>query len=210
MNVLVFGASGRTGRELVQQALAQGHIVTAFVRDPAKLAIEHANLRVVRGDVIDYASVERAVAGQDAVLSALGASTPLRRDPALVDGVRNIVRAMSHAGVRRLIYMSFLGVRDGRHQLGFLGRYVLTPLVLHNPTTDHEAKEGLIKQSRLDWTIVRPPKLTNGPRTRAYRSGEGIEAASVLPTISRADVADFMLSQLTDDTYLRKAPAVMY
>jgi len=210
MNVLVFGASGGTGRELVKQALTQGHSVTAFVRDPTKFEIKHANLKVVQGDVANYESVARALQNQDATICALGSSTPLRRDPTLIDGVRHIIKAMEQAGVQRLIYLSFLGVRDGRNQLSFLGKYIVAPLVLRNVVADHEVKERLIKQSRLKWTIVRPPRLTNGQRTDAYRSGEGIAANSIIPTISRADVADFMLKQLTDDTYLHKAPAVMY
>jgi putative NADH-flavin reductase len=210
MNVLVFGASGGTGRELVKQALAQGHSVTAFVRDPTKFEIKHANMKVVKGDVSNYESVARALQNQGAAICALGSSTPLRRDPTLIDGVRHIIKAMEQAGVQRLIYLSFLGVRDGRNQLSFLGKHIVAPLALRNVVADHEVKERLIKQSRLKWTIVRPPKLTNGQRTGAYRSGERIAANSIIPTISRADVADFMLKQLTDDTYLHKAPAVMY
>jgi putative NADH-flavin reductase len=209
MRVLVFGASGGTGRELVSQALAQGHQVTAFARDPAKLDINHANLRVAQGNVADYATVERAVKNQDAVICALGASTPLRRDPILVQGVHSIIDAMERTGGRRLIYLSFLGVRNGRSQLSLLGK-IVAPLALHNVVADHEAKERLIRQSHLKWTIVRAPKLTNGRRTGTYRSGDDIGANFMVPTISRADVAEFMLKQVTDDTYLRKAPAVMY
>ena len=210
MNVLVFGSSGGTGRELVRQALEQGHVVTAFARDPAKLDINHTNLRVAQGNVADYAAVERAVKNQDAVMCALGSSSPLRRDPILIEGVRNIIDAMERAGGRRLIYLSFLGVRNGRNQLSFLGKYIIAPLALRNVVADHEAKERLIKQSRLNWTIVRAPKLTNGRRMGTYRSGGEIGANSIIPTISRADVADFMLKQLAGDTYLRKAPGVMY
>jgi putative NADH-flavin reductase len=209
MNVLVFGASGGTGRELVKQALAQGHVVTAFMRDPPKFEIKHLKLKVVQGDVADYESVERAVQNQDAVICALGSSTLLRRDPTLIDGVRHIIKAMEHAGVQRFIYLSFLGVRDGRNQLSFLGKYIVAPLVLRNVVADHEVKEELIKQSRVNWIIVRPPRLTNGQRAGAYRSGECIGANSFIPTISRADVADFMLKQLTDDAYLHKTPSVM-
>jgi putative NADH-flavin reductase len=209
MNVLVFGASGGTGRELVKQALAQGHSVTAFVRDPTTFDSKHPHLKVVQGDVADYASVERAVQNQDAALCALGSSSPLKRDPTLIAGVRHIIEAMENAGVQRFIYLSFLGVRDGRNQLSFLGKYIVAPLVLRSVVADHEAKERLIKGSRLQWTIVRPPRLTNGQRTGAYRSGERIAANSIIPTISRADVADFMLKQLADDTYLHRAPGVM-
>lgn len=209
MNIIIFGASGRTGRELVQQALAQGHPVTAFVRDPAKLDFQGAHLRVMQGDVTDYASVEQAVTGQDAVLCALGSFTPTKRDPTLIDGMRNIIQAMEQAGVRRLIYLSFLGVRDGRQGLGPVVNYIVAPL-LRNPIADHEEKESLIKQSRLDWVIVRPPRLTSGRHTGIYRSGEQIAARSLILTLSRADLANFMLKQLTDYTFVCKAPRVMY
>jgi putative NADH-flavin reductase len=165
---------------------------------------------MVQGDVADAAAVERALFGQDAVLCALGAATPLKRDQTLVNGMDNIVRAMERSGPRRLIYLSFLGVSGGREQLSLLGRHVVAPLILRNVVTDHEAKENIITRSGLDWTIVRPPRLTNGPHTGAYRHGDNVKAASVIPMISRADVADFMLLQLDDRAYLRKAPAVMY
>jgi putative NADH-flavin reductase len=209
VNILIFGASGRTGWELVQQALAQGDSVTAFVRDPAKFDIKHASLKVVQGDVADHTSVERAVKNKDAVICALGSFTPTKRDPTLVEGLRNIIRAMEQAGVRRLIYLSFLGVREGRRGLGPVVNYIVAPL-LRNPIADHEEKERLIRQSRLDWIIVRPPRLTSGRRTGLYRSGEQIAARTPILTLSRADLAEFMLKQLTDDTFVRKAPRVMY
>jgi len=209
MNLLIFGASGRTGREVVKQAVSQGHLVTAFVRDPAKLDIKQADLKVFQGDVTDYASVERAVIGQEAVLCALGSFTPTKRDPNLIDGVRKIIQAMEQAGVRRLIYLSFLGVRDGRQGLGPVVNYIVAPL-LYNPIADHEVKESLIRQSRLDWIIVRPSRLTNGRHTGVYHYGERIAARSLILTLSRADVADFMLKQVTDDTFVHKAPRVMY
>src|SRR5438132_5779329 len=196
MNVLVFGASGGTGRELVKQGLEQGHSLTAFVRNPASFEIKHANIKMVKGDITDYASVERAVEGHAAVMSALGASTVLRREPAFTAGARNIVKAMEQAGVRRFIYLSALTVRAVRDQLNFLGRYVIAPIVLRNVAADHEANERIIEQSRLDWTIVRPPRLTNGERTGVYRSGERIDSKAIIPEISRADLAEFMLKQL--------------
>lgn len=184
--------------------------MTAFVRKPEEYGVEHDDLKVVQGDVTDYAAVELAVKDQDAVLCALGSSTPLRRDSTLIEGVRNIVRAMEQASVGRFIYLSFLGVREGRSQLSFFGKYIVAPLVMRNPAADHEVKESIITQSKLDWTIVRPPRLTKGRHTGVYRSGEHIEAESMIPRISRADLADFMLQQLIDDAYLRKKPGVMY
>jgi putative NADH-flavin reductase len=209
MNILIFGASGATGIELVNQALSRGHFVTAFVRNPAKIQQSHERLKIVQGDVTDYASVERAVAGQEAVFCALGASTPRKRDAALIDGIRNIIQAMENNNVPRFIYLSFLGVSEGRKGLGFFVNYIVVPL-LHNVVADHEVKEAIVKQSRLDWTIARPPRLTNGPRTGKYRSGEDIKPQSLILTISRADLADFMLEQLSGTGYSRKAPRVMY
>lgn len=208
MNVLVFGASGGTGRELVKLALAQRHRVTVFVRDPHRFEITHANLAVTTGDVVDSARVEQAVRGQDAVMSALGSSRSLKRHPALVEGVRNVVKAMEDDGVRRLVYLSMLGVNDSSRQLGWLDRYVIVPLVLRNVVTDHAIEEGIITPSSLDWVIVRPPRLTNGPKTSRYRAGEDIKTGWMTASISRADVADFTLRQTIEEKYVHRAPAV--
>jgi uncharacterized protein YbjT (DUF2867 family) len=210
MRVLVLGASGATGRHLVEQALAQGHHVTALARNPVKLHRHSPDLTVVQGDVTDPLAVERAVRSQDAVLCALGSSTPLKHDPALVAGIGNFVGAMERLQVRRLVYLSFLGVHHGRRQLSPLGRYVVAPLLMRKVTADHERKEAIIQQSTLEWVIVRPPRLTNGRRTGTYRSGEDIQATLVVPRVSRADLAEFMLRQLNGETYMRRTPAVMY
>lgn len=210
MNVLVFGASGGTGRELVKQALAQRHTVTAFVRDPGNFAIIRDRLTVTTGDVVDSARVEQAVRGQDAVMSALGSSRSLTRHPALAKGVRNVVKAMEQEGVRRLVYLSVLGVDDSRRQLGWLDRFIVVPLVLRNVVGDHATQEGLITRSSLDWVIVRPPRLTDGAHTGRYRGGENIKAGRMSASISRADVADFMLRQMVDETYVHRSLAIMY
>ena len=162
---------------------------------------------MVEGDVADMATVEQAVQGQDAVLSALGGASLFKRNPALVKGVENIVRAMEQHNVRRLVYQSSLGVGDSRKQVNFFVRYIVVPLVLRNAIADHTDKENIIKQSGLDWVIVRPAGLTDDERTGEYRSGEDIEFGA---RIARADVADFMLKQLTDDTYVKKTPGVSY
>ena len=209
MDVLVFGASGATGSEVVKQALDRGHSVRAFVRNPGKFQIRHARLALVVGDVTEYASVERAVRGANAVISALGSGNSLGSDPALIEGIRNIIRAMDHAGVRRLVYLSMLGVGGSGRQLGFVDRYIVLPLLLRNVMKDHAEKEALIERSALDWVIVRPPRLTNGPHTGRYRSGEDVRERTLLASISRADVADFMVKQLTDDRYVHRTPAVL-
>lgn len=209
MNVLVFGASGATGREVVKQALDRGYSVRAFVRDPGKLGIEHAKLATMAGDVTEYATVERAVRDANAVTSALGSGNSLGSHPELIDGVRNIVRAMEHAGVRRLVYLSMLGVGGSGKQLGLVDRYLVLPLLLRHVLHDHAEKEAIIECSALDWVVVRPPRLTNGPYTGRYRSGEDVRQRTLLASISRADVADFMVKQLTDDRDVHGTPAVL-
>jgi putative NADH-flavin reductase len=210
MRVLVLGATGATGRHLLDQALARGHQVSALARNPAKLHRRSRDLTVVQGDVTDALAVERALTSQDAVLCALGSSTPLQHDPALVAGIGNLVGAMERLQVRRLVYLSFLGVHHGRRQLSPLGRYLVAPLLLRKVAADHERKEAIIQHSTLEWVIVRPPRLTNGRRTGTYRSGADIQATMVVPRISRADLAEFMVGQLNGDTHLRRTPAVMY
>jgi putative NADH-flavin reductase len=209
MNIAIFGASGATGHELVKQALGQGHRVTAFVRNPAKLRIRDDHLKVLKGDVSDYSAVAEAVQQQDVAMSALGAKTPFKRNSDLIAGVRHIVKAMEHAHISRFIYLSFAGVEEGRRHFGFFFKYVIAP-VLTNVIKDHEEKENIIKQSNLNWTIVRPPKLTNGSHTGVFRSGENIKQRSMLLAISRADVADFMVQQLTDRSFIKKAPLLMH
>lgn len=166
MKLLIFGSTGGTGRQLVEQALEQGHTVTAFARSPAKLDIHHPNLKVVQGDVTDFASVEKAVQGQEAVVSAIGAGE--KRTTLRTDGTRQIIRAMEKVGIRRFISLSTLGIGDSQDLLPLHYKYFLVPLLLRHAFADHERQENYIKQSRLDWIIVRPAALTNGTHTGMY------------------------------------------
>lgn len=209
MNLLVIGATGGTGRALLKQALEQGHSVTAFVRNPEKLALTHHNLRIAKGDVTDYPSVEQAVAGKDAVLCALGTKV-IGRNTIQSDGARNIVRAMQKTGVRRLVLESSLDVGDSKGQLGFLFAHVIRPTLLRNIFKDKELQEQIVRTSPLEWIIVRPAMLTNADRTGKYRAGFPSKDHSITGKISRADVADFMLKQTTENTYLRQTPGISY
>ena len=209
MKILFFGASGATGHHLISQALRLNHFVTAFVRNSSKLRSENVNIKVVNGDVTDYRCVEDAIRNQDVVLSALGASNPFKRDFKLIIGIQNIVTAMMKQKVRRLIYQSFLGVRENREELGFVVNHVI-PVILKSVISDHEAKENIIMESGFDWTIVRCSMLTNGSLTGKYRTGEDIKSSSTIPSVSRADVSDFMLKQLTDKKFVHKKPRIMY
>jgi putative NADH-flavin reductase len=248
MKLLIFGGTGGTGKALVQQALEQGYSVTIFARNPAKVRTTPENLKVAKGDILDYPSVEAAVQSQDAVLSALGARPPiplvivlillcqviarflalsgnfnlllrigvpfllllffLGKNSVLSNGTKNIVAAMQKFGVKRFICESSLGVGDSQGQLGLLYTYVLIPLLLRGLFADKEVQEKILKESALDWVIVRPAALTNGPKTGRYAHGENVGDRLRTRKISRADVAEFMLQQLTANEYLHKTPGV--
>ena len=208
MKLLVLGASGGTGKHVVMQALAHGHEVTAFVRDPSRLPLRDERLRIFEGNVADAARVAAAVRGQDVVVSTLGVGKPLRHDQDVIDGVRNVIASMKEHGVRRLIYLSTIGIGDGREAAGFMIRYVAR-IPLRQEFADHEIKEALIRDSGLEWTIVRAPKLTNGVLTGRYRSGTGLKARSPQAMMSRADVAQFLVAQIDDRSYIRSAPRVL-
>lgn len=209
MNLLIFGATGGTGRQLVEQALAQGHTVTAFARTPAKLGLHHPQLRVVAGDVLDAAAVQAAMPGQHAVLSALGAPAG-EKAPVRSVGTRHILHAMQQAGVRRFVCLTTLGMGDSRPALPFSYKYFLVPLFLRSAFADSEVQEEYIRQSAAEWTIARPATLTNGPRTGHYRHGFPATEPGLKIRISRADVADFMLRQLHAATYLHREASLSY
>jgi putative NADH-flavin reductase len=209
VKLLVFGSTGGTGREIVRQGLEQGHAVTAFARSPARLGLRHERLRDVEGDVLDLQAVERVTPGHDAALCAIGAPASDRRGVREA-GTRHIIRAMESAGPRRLICLASLGYGDSREILPFHMKYLVVPLFLRHAFADHERQEACVKASQLDWIIARPAALTNGPHTGTYRHGFPATERGLRLRISRADVADFMLKQLCDDTYLNKTPSLSY
>lgn len=209
LHLLIFGATGGTGRHLVTQALAQGHLVTAFVRTPVKLTIEHPQLRVVQGDVLTYADVRAAMSGQEAVLCALGTPSS-QKDTLRSAGTRHILQAMQDVGTARLICLTTLGIGDSKAALPFLYKYLLVPFVLRQAFADSETQEHYIRQSPVAWTIARPGELTDGPWTGVYQQGFAATAKGLRIKIARADVADFMLRQLHEPTYLRQAVSLSY
>ena len=211
MRIVIFGAAGGTGRDVVEQALAHGHKVTAFDRHPAALTLEHPRLVKVQGDIFNTEQVEAAVAGQDAVVCVLGVG-PQVTQPVCSIGTKHIIEAMQKHGVKRFICQSAFVVSalDGEW------REVpwIVPILPFFPKVkamfaDKVRQEQFVRQSNLDWVIVRPAKLTNGPKTGIYKVGVPF---SIGPNakISRADVADFILTQLNDDTYQHQAPRLMY
>jgi putative NADH-flavin reductase len=206
MRLLVFGATGGTGQQLVAQALAQGHLVTAFVRRAEAVTTKHDSLIVVQGDIIDATAVNPAVAGQDVVLSALGT----RGGPsALVVGTHNILEAMRTHGVRRSLWVSSFGAGDSLQQMGWLSQTLIVKGLLRQAIQEKNAQEKIIMASDSDWILARPGGLTDGPLTGTYRvAGLGDKVGR--PSISRADVADFMLKNLADDRYIRNAVGLTY
>jgi putative NADH-flavin reductase len=217
MKLTISGASGKAGRHVVEQALEAGHEVTAFVRDPAKLGLSHERLGVVRGDITDEAKVREAVRGSEAVVSAPGQTRSSSRD-VLTVAAGHLVPAMEEEGARRLVSLVGAGVPDER-DTGSLGRTLirgLMKMVARHVLEDAERHAELVRDSALDWTLVRPPRLTARARTGTYRDvpgRTGTYRAGYLQlgarnTISRADLADFMLRLASDGRYVREAPMV--
>jgi putative NADH-flavin reductase len=207
VKVVIFGATGQTGRQLIERAVASGHVVTAFVRDPARLDVPSGPVRVAQGDVLDSASVDSVVADQEAVLVALGSATR-GSPPVLPQGIRHILDAMERHGARRIVVLSAAGALHERagSLVGSLGLWVARAF-LPGVYREHRAMLEELRTRNLDWIAVRPVILTNGPRTGRYRVvGEGIPRGGY--RVSRADVADFMIRQLTSDEFVRKMPAI--
>lgn len=214
MKIVIFGANGPTGQLAARQALAAGHMVTAVTRHPEAFPLHHERLRMMRGDVFDLASVEQAVAGQDAVLSTIG--VPFSGKPITVYsvGVEHIMQAMRRFGVRRLVCVSSSAtdpdVRFHDTQGGFFFERVLKPFIIfvigRTLYVDMRKMEIEIMSSDLDWTIIRPSGLFETPAVTDYQI---VEAFANGRFTSRTDLADSMLRLLTDDRYTRKAVAVI-
>lgn len=208
--VLIIGATGGTGRHLVTQALDRGLEVTALVRDPAKLAIEHPRLRIIKGDILDAALVDAAVRGQDAVLSALGHKRFLGPSSILSEGTHNLIRAMEANEVRRLVCETSLGIGSSAGRMGLQYTLFVLPVILPFYFYDKTRQERLIAASSLEWVIVRPGALTDKPGRGLCRSGQSIGSYVATVSIAREDVARFMLDQLSDSSNLGTATGICW
>ena len=203
MLLSVFGATGRTGRLVVDQALAKGHAVTAYLRESATLATA-IPLTLVRGDLEDTGAVERAVRGADAVVSALG---PRRGTPAgfLSHAARTVTAAMRAGGVRRLVWLTGAGVMDADDEPS-ASRTVMRALMrLVAPELLRDSEEccRIIRESGLEWTVVRVPMLSDGPPAGPPRAGSRPPRPRPL---ARADVAAFLLAEAEISRYPRRSP----
>ncbi len=201
MRLAVFGATGRAGRIVVAHALQCGHEVTALTRDPGRIA-PHARLRAVCGDVRDPAAVATTLDGADAIVSTLGKQ---RQGPDIcADGIRTILSTAADTGPRRLIVLSNYGVADSRRRNAYVAiSWLLERAVLR----DKAQMEALLHDSDMDWTVVRAPVLTNGARTARYRTGADLRI-SFTANVSRADLAEFIVTELHDNAYLRRAVTI--
>ncbi len=206
--ILIVGATGGTGRQLVAQALDRGYAVTALARDPSRLHVTHPRLTVVRGDVLDGASVDAAMQGQDAVLSALGHNRYFGPTRILSRGTGNILRAMEAQGVSRFVCETSLGLGESAFRLGLYYTLFVIPVILPFYFWDKTRQERIIAASRAQWVIVRPGVLTNGAKRGVVRHGPDLGSFLWSVRVSRADVAEFMLNQLESDAYVGAAPGV--
>ena len=206
MRLAIFGATGKTGIELVRQGLAQGHSIACLVRNPATDNLPTA-VTQIHGDVRDADAVARTIEGSDAVLSAIG-SRSLRETGLLDSASANILAGMDNNGVRRLIVLGaagagLSGLDRNQSALSRIGFAIIRSTLLKRPFEDQTAQEHRLEASNVDYTVVRPPRLTNSPFTGRYR----IDADTLPPaanSTSRADVADFMLKQLSDERFVRR------
>ncbi|TVP94564.1 MAG: NAD(P)-dependent oxidoreductase [Acholeplasmatales bacterium] len=205
MKVIVFGATGKTGLAFIEQALEEGFEVTAFVRDATRLLMDHERLSVVRGDILHVDAVEQALKGQEAVVCTLGAGRSLKKTTIRERGTINIIRGMHNNDVNRLLVVSAMGIGESWDRLSGFNKFIFATL-LKNTRKDHEAQERVVKNSHLDYTIIRPSGLTDAPRTGLYMYGENVKAKTA--KIARADVADLMLKALKENSLLKKAVTI--
>jgi uncharacterized protein YbjT (DUF2867 family) len=209
MKVLVLGATGGTGRAIVREAGAQGHSVVALVRSKAK-ATDLAVAELVEGDARDEQALSRALEGCSGVISSLGTPmSPFREVTLLSVATRALVKAMERRNVRRLVCITGLGAGDSRGHGGFVFDTLILPLLLRKVYEDKNRQEDAVRASKLDWVLVRPVVLNDKPArgtVRAETDLSGIHGG----TVARGDVAKFVVQQLTDDRWLRRAPLIIW
>ena len=209
MKLLVIGATRGIGRNLIEQALDQEHEVAALARNPQRLNLSHERLRVVAGDILDPATVNQAVEDRDAVCITIGVGPTRRPVKVFSQGAKNVIDAMTDASVDMLICITGIGAGDSHGHGGFFYEKIFNPLLLKTIYEDKNRQEELIRNSGLQWVVVRPGFLTNGPLTGTYRvltQLAGIRAGK----ISRADVAHFILNEFDQKKYISKTPLLMY
>ncbi|MGD0644195.1 MAG: SDR family oxidoreductase [Candidatus Bathyarchaeia archaeon] len=208
IKITVFGATGGTGKQLVEQALAAGYEVIAYARDPSKLNITHERLTVVQGELTDQTLIENAIQGTEAVLSTLDPRGGSKNKP-ITQGIQNIIAAMKKQGVRRLIVTSTLSAKDPNDKptLRTKAMVSLVKTTMRGAYEDIVSAAETVRSSNLDWTIVRLTMLNNDSKSGTVKVGY-VGDGKVGTWISRADIADFMLKQVGQMKYVQQAPAI--
>jgi putative NADH-flavin reductase len=204
MKIVIFGASGKTGTLMVNQALELGHHVIAYVRRENALGIVHPNLMIIVGKLNDTDKLKEAITGADACLSTLGGASLTKHATEIMTGIDRIVSLMEQERVNRFIYLSSVGVGESRAYMAQPVRFIVCDLLLRIPFADHNTNEQRLAKSKLQYTLVRPGGLTDGPKTGNLKHGSEKTILKGNPKISRANVAAFMLEQLTNSTYINK------
>ncbi len=204
MKIIIFGATGGTGQQLVEQSLSIGYETSVFVHNnPQKLDQYAGKIKIYQGDVRDFDGVNQAIQGHDAVMIALGA-IPGKVQQTLSLGTANIVRVMETNNIKRLVTETGAALVEDKNQLPMIWRLTPNMPLMREMFDDKRKQEKAIMDSKLDWIIVRPANLNNNPLNLNYKVGEHIKL-QVASSVARADVADFMIKQLTSDTWLKKA-----
>ena len=203
MKVVIFGANGKTGKLLVEQALAKGYQVIAYVRRPESILNDHPKLKIVVGNLNEPLKMMDAITGSDACISALGGESLTKHSFETINGIKNIISIMEIAQVNRFIYLSSLGTGESRYLIPQPLRFILINIFLRIPFADHNTNESNIIKSKLQWTLVRPGSLTDGLLTESIKSGTDTTKMKGNSGISRANVAFFMIQQLTDPSNIK-------
>lgn len=209
MKIGIVGATRGIGHALLTLALAEGHEATVLARDPKRLRISDSRLKIIQGDILDPEVVAALVTGQDAVCSCIGIMPTWKPVEVFSRGAAYILAAMGKDSKQKFIAITGIGAGDSKGHGGFLYDRLFNPLLLKTIYADKDREEVLIKNSRVQWMIVRPGFLTNGPRTGKYRAIvnlKGVKAGK----ISRLDVADFILKELKKPRHFLKTPLLTY
>ncbi|MFD0998084.1 NAD(P)-dependent oxidoreductase [Ohtaekwangia kribbensis] len=209
MNITVFGGTGATGLLVIEKALQSGHTITAYARTPTKIPIQHKNLRILKGELVEFNKIEEAMKGADVVISILG-PTQHTKGLVIAEGIKNIVEVMKKAEVKRLIAIATPSFRDSndKFQFGFSLSAFMVKNLLRDSYDNIVLAGKYIAESNLDWTIVRIPMLSNKTATGNVNVGYLGDGTINLFSLSRADLADFLLQQINNRKYIHKAPAI--
>ena len=205
MKIAVFGASVKTGSLLIEQALASGYEVNAYVRTQESIKLVHPDLKVFVGQLSEKNKLRLAITGADACISTLGGASLTKHSPQIIQGIDNIVSIMEEVKVKRIIYLSSIGAGNSRNYMPQPIRFFIADLMLRVPLADHTANENRITQSQLEWTIIRPGGLTDGAKYDNLKHGTENMKMKGNQSISRSNVAAFILNQLTNSNYVNKS-----